>query len=73
MSPGKEKRTIRESAVQIGSSGLILWTEELNMANEVRKTRKAARREKKLSQKVLGPVRTLKAPPGGPVPLPYPN
>jgi len=64
---------MRKSAAQIGSSGLILWTEELNMANKVRKVRKGARREKKLSQKALGSVRTLKARPAGPVPLPYPN
>jgi hypothetical protein len=43
------------------------------MANKVPKARKAARKEKKLSHKVLGSVNTLKAPPAGPVPLPYPN
>lgn len=62
-----------DSEVRVESSELILWTRESTMANKVPKARKAARKEKKLSHKVLGSVNTLKAPPAGPVPLPYPN
>ena len=51
---------------------LMFGTEEQIMANKVRK---AARTRKKLSRKVVGRIRPLKtpSPPGGPLPIPYPN
>ena len=51
---------------------LMFSREEWIMANKVRK---AARTRKKLSRKVLSSIRPLKAPPppGGPLPVPYPN